>query len=385
MLVAAGRDPGRFEGAVNAPVFRASTVLSPSWGDWLDKKARQKEGEPGFYYGRVGTPTSQALLEAVAAIEGGTAAYAYPSGLAACAGAILALAGSGDHVLMVDTVYGPVRRLAGGLLKRMGIETTFFDPRAGGAVEELFRPNTRVVYVESPGSQSMEVMDIPAIAAVARKHDAHTILDNTWAALTFFSPFDKGVDVSVHAATKYIVGHSDAVVGLAIVNERANAAVRTTALDLGQTVSPDDAFLALRGLRTLSVRLARHQTNGLALAEWLDQQPEVSVVNHPALKTSVDHDLWRRDFTGASGLFSFELKPKLVPALGAFMDALEHFCVGASWGGYESLVLPARTVRTAPGAVSRDLIRIHAGLEDTSDLLDDLKAGLLALRRAVEK
>ena len=383
-LVTAGREPERFLGAVNPPVFRTSTVLSATLAEWDAKAAAFAAGERGLFYGRHGTPTTDALLDAVTAIEGGYASFAYPSGLAACITAILAFAGAGDHILVPDSVYGPVRKAAGGLLRRAGIETSFYDPLVGAEIAALLRPNTRLVYVESPGSHTFEVQDVPAIADVAHRHGAVVVMDNTWATPLYFKSFDKGVDVSIHAATKYIVGHSDSMFGLAITNAAAHDRLRAATKDLGQMVSPDDAYVGQRGLRTLHVRLARHWQTGLRLAEWLKGRPEVVDVIHPALEGSAGHALWKRDFTGASGLFGIILRPCDRKVLAAFVDGLELFGIGASWGGFESLVLPVTPHRDVrPPRHEGELVRFHAGLEDPDDLIEDLKAGFARMARVV--
>ena len=308
-VIHSGRHPERFEGAVNPPVFHASTILSKSLEEWDRKKADRARGVPGTYYGRIGTPTTQALEEAIRELEGGTCTVLVPSGLAACAVGLLSAVQTGDHVLITDNVYGPTRTFAVRFLARFGVETTFFDPMVGAGVAALMRDNTRAVVVESPGSLTFEVQDVPAIAAAAHARGATVLMDNTWATPLYFKPLAHGVDLSIQAATKYIVGHSDAMLGTITANDRAAARLRAAHYELGQTVGPDDVNLASRGLRTMAIRLARHWQTGVRLAEWIARQPEVERVLHPALPGDPGHALWRRDFAGASGLFGVVLKP----------------------------------------------------------------------------
>jgi len=385
-VIHSGRYPERFEGAVNPPVFHASTILSKSLEEWDRKKADRARGVPGTYYGRIGTPTTQALEEAIRELEGGACTVLVPSGLAACAVGLLSAVQAGDHVLITDNVYGPTRTFAVRFLARFGVETTFFDPMAGAGVAALMRDNTRAVVVESPGSLSFEVQDVPAIAAAAHARGATVLMDNTWATPLYFKPLAHGVDLSIQAATKYVVGHSDAMLGTITANDRAAARLRAAHYELGQTVGPDDANLASRGLRTMAIRLARHWQTGVRLAEWIARQPEVERVLHPALPGDPGHALWRRDFAGASGLFGVVLKPMNRKAYAALIDSLELFGIGASWGGYESLIMPmspgdTRSATTWPHA--GPCARIHAGLENPDDLLADLEAGFRRLRENV--
>lgn len=339
----------------------------------------------GLYYGRFGTPTTFALEETVAELEGGYRAIAVNSGLAAISATIAAFAKSGDHILVPDSVYGPVRHLCDTSLAGLGIETTYYDPLAGAAIAELFRPQTRLVYMESPGSLTFEVQDVPAIAAAARGRGIVTAIDNTWASPYYFTPFAHGVDVSVHSGTKYIGGHSDLVIGLIVTNEAVYKQTRDAVVTLGFSAGADDAYLALRGLRTLAVRLERHQSSGIAVAQWLDRRPEVARVLHPAFASNPGHALWERDFTGASGLFSFVLAPGFEKkSVRAFVDGLELFSIGYSWGGYESLALLAhpQSIRSAtPWMEKGELIRLHVGLEDPHDLIADLEAAFARLVR----
>ena len=384
LITHAGNRPADHKGIVNPPVYHASTILFPTV-DALEDSVRHLN-EPGrIHYGRYGTPTTFAFEEAVARLEGGAQAVALPSGLAAITVALTSFLEAGDHLLMVDTVYGPGRKFCGGLLARFGVETTFYDPLIGAAIAELIRPNTRVVYLESPGSLTFEVQDVRAIADAAHAAGVLVVMDNTWATPMFFKPFQHGVDVSVHAATKYIVGHSDAMLGVVVTNDELFRTVKTAAHGFGHAAAPDDCYLGLRGLRTLGVRLRRHQETGLLLARWLRDRPEVARVLHPALPDDPGHGLWRRDFAGASGLFGMVLEPVAKTALAAMLDGLKLFGMGFSWGGYESLILPVRpeTTRSATTwSETGPTLRIHAGLEDPTDLVADLERGFERLNAA---
>lgn len=384
LITHAGNRPGENFGIVNPPVYHASTVLFPTVAA-LEESVRHLDDPGRVHYGRYGTPTTFAFEQAVARLEGGDQAIALPSGLAAITVALTAFLSAGDHLLMVDTVYGPARKFCDRQLARFGVETTYYDPLIGAGIRDLLRPNTQVVYLESPGSLTFEVQDIEAIAAAAHAADATVVMDNTWGTPLFCKPFRHGVDVTVHAATKYIVGHSDAMLGLVVTRDGLFRQLKATAHGFGHAAAPDDCYLGLRGLRTLSVRLRRHQENGLVLARWLRERPEVARVLHPALEQDAGHAAWRRYFTGASGLFGIVLNPVSKPALAAMLDGMELFGMGFSWGGYESLILPVRpeTVRsatawTAPGPV----LRIHAGLEDPRDLIADLERGFQRLNAA---
>ena len=383
IITTAGRDPEANFGIVNPPVYHASTITHATVAAM--REARERRFEPRIYtYGRHGTPTHSALEEAVAAVEGGERAVCLGSGLAAINAAILAFVESGDRILMADNVYSPARRFCDSFLGRFGVETTYFDPAIGAAIAELIDERTRIVYVESPGSLTFEMTDIPAVAAPAHEAGAVVIMDNTWAAGVLFKPFEHGVDVSVQAATKYIVGHSDVMMGTVTTSEALWPKVRQSAADLGANCGPDDVYLALRGLRTLGVRLRQHHENGLILARWLRDRPEVDRVLHPALPDDPGHALWKRDFTGACGLFGVVLKPAPEEAVAAMLDGMELFSMGASWGGFESLILPSNpaAIRTATRWEAGPTIRIHAGLEDTGDLIADLERGLERLNAA---
>jgi cystathionine beta-lyase len=379
-LVGAGRDTDGQYGFVNPAVYHASTVLYPTAEDQVAHRSR-------YQYGRRGTPTTEALERALASLEGPQCAAVCltPSGLNAISTAILSTVKAGDHILVTDSIYRPTRVFCDGLLKRLGVETTYYDPLLGDGIARLFKPNTRAVFVEAPGSQSFEMQDIPAIAAVAHDKGARVLMDNTWATPLYFNALDKGVDLSIQAGTKYIGGHSDIMFGTVSANAVAAPDLKETYHALGLCAGPDDVFLALRGLRTMAVRLARHQDSGLAVAKWLANRPEVLRVLHPGLDSDPGHAIWRRDFTGACGLFSIVLKPADDRAVYAFMNALELFGMGYSWGGFESLVIlfdcnEYRTAtRWAPGGPT---LRLHIGLEDTGDLIADLERGFAAMGKA---
>ncbi len=374
-IVARGRDPEANFGIVNPPVYHASTIIFP------DLATFERRGELRVRYGRVGTPTTFALEEAVADLEGGANAVVTSSGLAAISIALTAFLATGDHLLMVDTVYGPGRKFCDEVLSRYGIEVTYYDPLVGAGVADLIRPNTRVVYTESPGSQTFEVQDIPAIAGAAHAAGAVVVIDNTWGTPLHFKSFAHGADVSVHAATKYIAGHSDVMLGLVVGTDATYPALKQACVLWGQTAGPDDVYLSLRGLRSMSARLKQHAESGLAVARWLGERPEVARVIHPALPDDRGHALWSRDFTGACGLLGCVLaKPYKKPALAAMLDNMRLFALGFSWGGFESLIVPVDPVRTAtrwqaPGP----LLRLHVGLEDPEDLITDLADGLARL------
>ncbi len=340
LVVTEGRDPERNHGVVNPPIYRASTILYETVAAF--EAPRQVRG---VYYGRGGTPTTFALEDAVAALDGGHGAVITGSGKTAIAQALLAFLQAGDHLLMVDSAYAPTRQLCDRVLARFGVETTYYDPLLGAGIEALIRPTTKIIYLESPGSLTFEVQDVPAIVEVARRRGALTAIDNTWATPLYFKPLQLGVDLCIHAATKYIGGHSDLMMGTVSCTEPLYEPLRKGMYDLGSYVSPDDCYQALRGLRTLSVRLERHQANALRLASWLQARPEVERVLYPALPDDPGHALWRRDFTGACGLFGVLLKPCPTAAWHALIDGLELFGLGASWGGYESLIMPVHPER----------------------------------------
>ncbi len=376
-LVTAGRQYTE-HGIVNPGVYHASTILYPS------ADALRAHNQP-YTYGRKGTPTSRALEDTIAALEGGHACKVTPSGLAAISSVMMAFLNTGDHVLITDSAYRPTRSLANGLLARMGIETSFYDPGIGAGIAGLMRPNTKLVFTESPGSQTFEVQDIPAIAKAAHAAGALVAIDNTWSAGHYFKAFEHGCDISLQAATKYLVGHSDCMMGCVTVSQEHWPRYKDTYEEMGLFAGPDDMYLTLRGIRTLDVRLERHMKSGLAIAGWLQSRDEVAEVLHPGLPGAPGHDLWKRDFTGASGLFGFILKDDRQANVDAFLNSLQLFGMGFSWGGFESLAIPCdvTTYRTAttwerPGQI----IRLHIGLEAVEDLKDDLEAGFRAMAAA---
>ena len=379
-LVTSGRDPQAYHGFVNPPVYHASTLLYPTAEDQVAHRAR-------YNYGRRGTPTSEALENALREIEGGACAGValLPSGLAAISAALLATARAGDHVLIPDSVYRPTRNFCNGVFKRFGVETTYYDPLVGADIARLFKSNTRVAFVEAPGSQSFEMQDIPAIAKIAHERNAAVLMDNTWATPLYFPAFEKGVDLAIQAGTKYIGGHSDIMFGCVSANAATLPALKDTVYSMGLCVGPDDMYLALRGLRTLGVRLDRHYRSGLRVARWLEQRPEVLRVMHPALASDPGHKIWKRDFTGACGLFSVVFKPTSEQSVHAFLNELALFGLGYSWGGFESLAIlfdcsEYRTAtKWAPGGPT---VRLHIGLEDPDDLIADLERGFAAMAAA---
>jgi len=376
-LVEAGRRKEWTQGLVNPAVWRASTILFDSVAEM---KAANPPEQGTLHYGRNGTPTTWALCEALTQMEPGAAmTRLYPSGAAAAAGALLSVVEAGDEILMVDSVYGPTRSLCETVLKRFGVTTRYYDPLVGRGIEALIGDKTRAVFMESPGTHTFEVQDVPGICEVAKARGLVTLLDNTWATPHFFKAMAAGIDLSILACTKYIGGHADLMLGSVTATEAFAERLEKTRRVLGQTAGPDDAWLALRGLRTLDVRLRRHEENGLKVARWLAGQPRVAGVLHPALEDCPGHDFWKRDFTGATGLFSFVLDADDA-ARTRLVDGLELFGIGYSWGGFESLALPADPVRTAsPLALEGPLVRLHIGLEHPDDLIADLAAGLARL------
>jgi len=379
-LVSAGRDPRSYHGFVNPPVYHASTVLYPNAEDFLAHRAR-------YQYGRRGTPTTEALELALQELEGPQCAGVslLPSGLAAISAALLSVVRAGDHVLVTDSAYGPTRNFCGQILSRLGVTTSYYDPGIGAGIAALLQPNTRAVYLESPGSLSFEMQDVAAIAKAAHAKGALVLMDNTWATPLYFRPLDHGVDLVIQAGTKYIGGHSDIMLGTVSANAATVAELKNTVRLTGLCEGPDDVYLGLRGLRTLGIRLDRHYQSGLAVARWLEGRPEVLRLLHPALPSHPGHALWKRDFTGASGLFSMVLKPVPKKAYHAFVNTLELFGIGASWGGYESLAIPfdCTPLRTAtrwePGGPT---VRFHIGLEAVEDLTADLERGFEAFNAA---
>jgi len=377
-LVHAGRRPSEQYGYVNTPIYRGSTVLYPTFADLSAHKAR-------FTYGTKGTPTTDSLESAWTELSGAAGTVLAPSGLAAITLALFTAVKAGDHILVTDSVYLPTRIFCGTVLARMGVETTYYDPLIGAAIEALIRPNTSVIFLETPGSQSFELQDVPAIAAVAREKGVCAILDNTWATPLFFPPHERGADMAIEAGTKYLSGHSDLLLGLVSANAEWFPRLRATFDAFAMCAGPEDVFLALRGLRTLDLRLREAQRQALDLAHWLAARPEVVQILHPAFPSCPGHALWKRDFSGSSGLFSALLAPCSRQALAAMLDGLKLFGMGYSWGGFESLVIPfdCRAYRTAtdwrpPGPA----LRFSVGLEDIEDLKADLDEGFKRLRAA---
>lgn len=366
-----GRDARKQEGFVNPPVYRGSTVLFDSL------EALTHPAPDAYTYGRHSNPTQKALTDLMCELEQGQMCKLAPSGLAAISCALLAFAGAGDHILVSDSVYYPTRAFCDSTLKSLGVKTTYYDPLIGAGIKALITPVTRLIFTESPGTHTFDIQDLTAITEAAAAHDIVVLMDNTWATPLFLTPLSKGVDVSIHSGTKYITGHADALIGLITTNGRAAERLQRCHRSLGLCAGSEEVYAALKGLRTLDVRLQRHQLSALRLATWLETRPEVQQVLHPALSSFRGHQLWKRDFSGSSGLFSIELKPCRQDALARFLDGLQLFGMGWSWGGYESLIVPvdlraARTV-TSPG-FSGPLLRLHVGLEDVADLQADLTA-----------
>ena len=382
VLVTAGRSRARSFDYINPPLVRGTTVLHDSVADMKARVQQRSAGDDEVNtYAIYGTPTHHAFYAALNELEGGFRSWALPSGLAACTMAILAFVRAGDHVLVTDSVYWPTRRFCCETLVRYGVETTFYDPCAGDELEQLFRPTTRVLFMESPGSLTFEMQDVPRLCAMAQRHNAYSIVDNTWATPLYFQPLAHGADVSLHAATKYIGGHSDLLMGTLTMNERAWPAVRETMHYYGLTTSPDDVYFAHRGLHSLAARLAQHRATAERLIAWIIEQPEVERVLYPAHPGDPGHALWKRDMRGASGLFGVVLKAGSAGALDALVDAVELYGRGYSWGGYESLLIPVHPERVvAPCQYAGRLFRISAGLEDPDDLIEDLARGFAALR-----
>lgn len=377
ILAHAGLDPEGNQGIVNPPVYHASTITFPTLEQF---ETRDRPPYRGPQYGRSGTPTQFAFEAAVTALHGGHKTVAYPSGLGAIAGAVNTFVKNGDHILVADTVYGPTRsRVSGTILGRAGVDVEFYDPLIGAGIKDLVRDNTVVVYLESPGSMTFEVQDVPAIIGALEGSGIVTMIDNTWASGYFFKPLALGVDVVIEAATKYTVGHSDAMLGtVTVATEEHYQALKGMANSFGYHAAPDDCYLGQRGLRTIGVRLEQHFKNAIEVATWMQGRDEVKRVMYPALPVDPGHDIWKRDFTGASGLFSVELVDAPKSAVAAMLDGYDLFGIGASWGGYESLVIPGypEKIRTAkPWTGSGPVVRYHIGLEDPADLIDNLTAG----------
>lgn len=385
LITHAGLDPQAHGGIVNPPVYHCSTVLFPDVATVLETRKDRNSGEfRQVTYGREGTLLTRAFEEAVASLEGAQKAVTLPCGMGAIATSLFAFLKAGDHLLMLDAVYGPARDFAENALRNLGVEVEFYDPLIGNGIEALFRKNTRVIYLESPCSLTFEVMDVPAIVAAARRHGIKTIMDNTWSSPLFFSAIGHGVDVSVHAATKYISGHSDLMLGVAITTPENDIAVRKTASRFGYCAGPDDVYAALRGLRTLGLRMRAHQQNALEIARWLQGRKEVERVLYPALPEDPGHALWKRDFRGASGLMGVVLNKRYSRDDAAIvLDALDLIGLGYSWGGFESLAVPTypETLRSATQWQGGPSFRLHVGIEDIADLKADIEQALAKLPR----
>lgn len=380
LITTAGLASDNHRGVVNVPVHRASTILFPTYAVFEEAEA----GKLHVTYGRFGTPSTEALEQAIAAAEGAEHAIATSSGLSAIVTALMAFLQSGDHLLMVDSVYGPTRRFCDNELKRLGIETTYYDPLIGAGISAFIRKNTKIVFVESPGSLTFEVQDVPAISKVAHENGAVVIGDNTWATPYFINPFELGMDVSIHSATKYISGHSDLLMGTISCRSEHYKKLLQTFRNFGACPSGDNCYLALRGMRTMAVRLKQHQENGLLVAQWLRERSEVAEVLHPALPGAPGHDLWKRDFSGAPSLFSVILKKNYSrDELSRMLDGLEYFGMGYSWGGFESLIIhckPEKVRTAAEWKREGTVLRLHIGLENTEDLIKDLEKGFARLK-----
>ena len=373
ILTHSGNHPEEFHGFVNPPVVHASTVLYPNYETMATRKQK-------YTYGTRGTPTTDALCEVINEMEGSVGTVLVPSGLAAITIPLLGFVKAGDHVLVLDSCYGPTRDFCNGVLTKMGVEIEYYDPLIGADIEKLMRDNTSVVFTESPGSNTFEIQDIPAICEVAHKHDAIVMIDNTWATPLYFKPLEHGVDISIHALTKYPAGHSDLVMGSVSANEKCWKQLKRHYGIMGCCAGPDDVYLTLRGIRSMGVRIREHEKNSIIMAKWLEDHPAVARVLHPALPSHPQHDLWKRDFKGSTGLFGFTLKTDDTAKAARFYDALKLIGRGYSWAGYESLAVLAnlsdRTI--AKGPDGEILVRLQVGLEDPEDLKDDIQQAMRA-------
>lgn len=392
ILISTGRNKQYTGPAVNPNVARASTIVFDSLAEMaqagIDKRYQfDGDRQSVEYYGRRGTSTTFALNDAMCELENAAGSYAYSCGTAAITSSLLSFLSAGDHLLMVDSVYEPTRDFCQGSLARLGVEVSYYDPMVGVGIDALIKDNTRVIFLESPGSLTMEVQDVPSIVEVAKRHAIVTMIDNTFATPFNFKPLDFGVDISIHSATKYLNGHSDVMLGVASANAAHWPQLRDRSYELGQCASVDDIYTTLRGIRTLGVRMREHDGNAMVVANWLEQHDLVDRLLHPAFESCSGHEFFKRDFSGGNGLFSFVLKQSSVKAIAAMVDNMHHFKMGFSWGGFESLILPVGRApakrSVAPWALGRNLIRLHIGLEDTQDLIDDLSAGLERLREAL--
>lgn len=376
VLTHAGRDPGANRGYVNTPVYRGSTIVFAT----LDAL---EDPTPRYDYGRTGNPSSAAVEDIVTELEGAAGTLLAPSGLSAISLALMTVLKAGDELLVSDSAYQPTRRVSDGVLSRFGVAVRYYDPRLGARIADLFTDKTRAIFAESPGSLTFEVQDLPAIAAAARPRGIAVVVDNSWATPLFYRPLALGADIVVHAGTKMFVGHSDTMIGTASATPQWMKALKDTHLRLGLCASPDDCFITARGLRTLGVRMREHSAHSTEIAAWLEKQPGVARVIHPALLSHPDHAIWKRDFTGAGSVFSIELEPKTRTALAAMVDHLELFGMGWSWGGYESLALPIHPEKARSAtkwSAAGPMLRLHIGLEAVEDIKADLAAGLARYR-----
>jgi cystathionine beta-lyase len=386
-MVHLGREPEMHQGIVNPPVYHASTILFPTVKDYLNRSKGDSKYR-GVRYGTSGTPTTFALADTVAELEGGEGAVVVSSGLSAITLAILAFVKQGDHILVCDSVYGPTRKFCDTVLSRYGIETTYYDPLIGKDISLLFKENTRLVFTESPGSMTFEVQDIPAISSAAHGRDLLVMMDNTWGTPLFFKPFDHGVDISIQAGTKYMSGGSDLVIGIITTKtESLFRDIKDTTMAFGETAAPDDCYLTLRGLRSMGARLRQQQAATLRITEWLQKRPEVKRVLYPPLTGDPGHAIWKRDFTGACSLFGLVLNTESLEAVSGMLDGYRYFKLGSSWGGFESLAIPANpaiTRTTVPWTEEGYLVRMHIGLEDPDDLIQDLEHGFTRLNHVLQ-
>ena len=386
-IVTLGRDKKWTKGVINPPVVRASTMLFDTIEEMHFAAKNKTKGE--MFYGRRGGPTHFAFQAAIAELEGGVGTALYPSGSAAISASLMSFLKAGDHLLMVDSAYEPTRSLCEGLLAGFGIETTYYDPLIGAGIIDLIQSNTKVLFLESPGSITMEVQDVPTLSRIAHEHNMVVMLDNTWASPINSRPFEMGVDISIQAATKYIVGHSDVMMGTATSNAQHWDQLREHSYLMGYCTSPDDVYLASRGLRTLGIRLAQHEKNALKIANWLAKRPEVDHLRHPAFASCPGHEFFKRDFSASNGLFSVVLKEGNTRSLTALVENMTYFKMGFSWGGFESLILSVSGIQKMRTATkwdsSKPLIRLHIGLEDPEDLIADLEAGFARMNQVLAK
>jgi cystathionine beta-lyase len=387
LVTTVGRAPEKNFGVVNPPLYYTSTILFPTVAEFeASEKSVAGDGQHPLIYGRSGTPATRSLEAALAELDGADEAIITSSGLAAIVVALNSVLSSGDHMLAPDNIYGSMRKYCDQELKRYGVEVTYYDPMIGKDIASLLKPNTKLVYCESPGSLTFEVQDIPTIAKIAHEHGALVAADNTWATPIYLRAADLGVDITIHSCTKYIGGHSDLVMGLVTCSRELYPALRRVYRNLGCTLGANETYLAGRGLRTLTTRLKQHQESGLKLAQWFKERPEVTQVLHPALPECPGHAFWKRDFKGATGLFSVALKPYSKTAVSTMLDHMQLFGMGFSWGGYESLMIPFKPYRTNSPSLTHDglYLRVHAGLEHTDDLIADLEAGFERLNKAAK-